>query len=291
MWQVDLDINFTGLAQAFVHSYFNILAVTAQGLDYHVVGSFNKRLSFCDGAARYGDDGAVVLPCYLRDVRPVPLLLADYEGVFVSLFANVIHPFYFSVVIGIANVVQQKDDCIIDKFACRQASIQEGEGYTGKERGYERTKPLKPRIVEIIEFAHKMKYKKLGFVFCMGLRNEAKVMEKVLTENGFEVASVLCKIGREPKETLGIEDHQKIKIGAFEAMCNPIAQAFVMNEEKTQFNILMGLCVGHDSLFLKYSEALCTVFAVKDRLLGHNPLAAIYNIDSYYRSLKFPISE
>jgi uncharacterized metal-binding protein len=178
----------------------------------------------------------------------------------------------------------------IFEFA-RQASIQEGEGYTEKEHGYERTKPLKPRIVEIIEFAHKMKYKKLGFVFCMGLRNEAKVMEKILAENGFEVASVLCKIGREPKETLGIEDHQKIKIGAFEAMCNPIAQAFVMNEEKTEFNILMGLCVGHDSLFLKYSEALCTVFAVKDRLLGHNPLAAIYNIDSYYRSLKFPISE
>jgi uncharacterized metal-binding protein len=48
----------------------------------------------------------------------------------------------------------------------------------------------------------------------------------------------------------------------------------------------MGLCVGHDSLFLKYSNALCTVLAAKDRLLGHNPLAAIYTIESYYRSLK-----
>jgi hypothetical protein len=28
------------------------------------------------------------------------------------------------------------------------------------------------------------------------------------------------------------------------------------------------------------------VLAAKDRLLGHNPLAAIYNIDSYYRALK-----
>jgi uncharacterized metal-binding protein len=178
----------------------------------------------------------------------------------------------------------------IFEFA-RQASIQEGEGYTEKERGYARTKPLKPRIIEIIEFAHKMNYKKLGFVFCMGLRGEAKVVEKILVENGFEVASALCKIGREPKETLGIKDHQKIKIGGFEPMCNPIAQAYVMNEEKTEFNILMGLCVGHDSLFLKYSDALCTVFAVKDRLLGHNPMAAVYNYDSYYRSLKFPVSE
>jgi uncharacterized metal-binding protein len=58
------------------------------------------------------------------------------------------------------------------------------------------------------------------------------------------------------------------------------------NDEQTEFNIVMGLCVGHDSLFLKYSNAPCTVLAAKDRLLGHNPLAAIYTIDSYYRSLK-----
>ena len=178
----------------------------------------------------------------------------------------------------------------IYEFA-RQASIQEGEGYKNKELGYARTEPLKPRIVEIIEFAHKMNYEKLGLVFCMGLRGEGKVVEKILASNGFQVASVLCKIGREPKETLEIQDHEKIKIGAFEAMCNPIAQALVLNDENTQFNVLLGLCVGHDSLFFKYSDAPCTVLAAKDRLLGHNPLAAIYNYDSYYRSLKFPVSE
>jgi len=51
------------------------------------------------------------------------------------------------------------------------------------------------------------------------------------------------------------------------------------NDEQTEFNIVMGLCVGHDSLFLKYSNAPCTVLAAKDRLLGHNPLAAIYTVD------------
>jgi len=168
----------------------------------------------------------------------------------------------------------------------KQASIQEGEGYADRELGYEQTKPLKPRILEIIEFAKKMNYKKLGLVFCMGLRKEAKVVESILAENEFDVVSGLCKMGRIPKEEIGVQDDQKIKIGCFESMCNPIAQAFLLNDEKTEFNIMMGLCVGHDSLFLKYAEAPCTVFAVKDRLLGHNPLAAIYNIDSYYRSLK-----
>ena len=50
----------------------------------------------------------------------------------------------------------------------------------------------------------------------------------------------------------------------------------------------LGLCVGHDSLFFRYSAAPCTVLAVKDRLLGHNPLAAVYNLDSYHRALKVP---
>lgn len=171
------------------------------------------------------------------------------------------------------------------KFAT-QASIQEGEGYGDKEKGYAHVKPTKPRIMEIMEFAHKMNYKRLGLAFCMGLVNEARAVEKLLSTNGFEVISAVCKVGRNPKESINVRDDQKIRIGCFEPMCNPIAQAFILNEEKTEFNVVMGLCVGHDSLFLKYAEAFCTIFAVKDRLLGHNPLAAIYTLDSYYRSLK-----
>ena len=168
----------------------------------------------------------------------------------------------------------------------KQSSIQEGDGYGQKELGYGHVKPIKPSILEVIELAQKMKYKRLGFVFCVGLRKEAKVVEKLFSANGFEVISVVCKVGRIPKEKIGVRDDQKISVGKFESMCNPILQALILNDEKTEFNVLMGLCVGHDSLVSKYAKAFCTVLAVKDRLLGHNPLAAIYNIDSYYRSLK-----
>jgi len=111
-------------------------------------------------------------------------------------------------------------------------------------------KPIKPRIIETIEFAHKMNFQRLGFVFCIGLRKEAKVVENLLASNGFEVVSAVCKLGRTPKESIGIHDDQKIRIGSFESMCNPVAQAFVLNDEKTEFNIVMGLCVGNDSLSL-----------------------------------------
>lgn len=173
----------------------------------------------------------------------------------------------------------------IYEFA-RQASIQEGEAYGDKNLGYEKVKPVKPRIVEIIEFSKKMKFKKIGIAFCSGCRKEAAIVESLFLKNEFKVVSVICKTGRVPKEEIGVTDKEKITPGLFEPMCNPIMQALVLNDAKTEFNIIVGLCVGHDSLFLKYSEALCTVFAVKDRLLGHNPMAAVYNIDSYYRAIK-----
>jgi len=65
-------------------------------------------------------------------------------------------------------------------------------------------------------------------------------------------------------------------------MCNPVLQAMVVNEAKTDFNILLGLCVGHDSMYFKYADAPTTVLAVKDRVAGHNPLACINTSGNYY---------
>ncbi|SHJ30466.1 Uncharacterized metal-binding protein [Malonomonas rubra DSM 5091] len=191
---------------------------------------------------------------------------------------------------------QQHDDLKENAFAsyqneelcefARQSSIQEAEGYTNRDKSYAELKPVKPRILEIIEFAHKMNYQHLGLAFCIGLRNEAKAVEQLLLQHGFKVSSVICKIGNIDKNEIGLDDSEKIVINSSEAMCNPVLQARVLNDEKTDLNVVIGLCVGHDSIFFKESVAPCTVFAVKDRLLGHNPLAAIYTLDSYYRSLK-----
>lgn len=173
----------------------------------------------------------------------------------------------------------------IAEFA-RQASLQERDGYSNREQGYGKVRPAKPRIEEILDFIGKMGYKKIGLAFCLGLRNEAAIVEKFFSAHGLEMASAICKVGRVPKEELGLADEDKIAVGEFETMCNPILQAKVLNSEKTEFNVLLGLCVGHDSLFFKYAEAPCTVLAVKDRVTGHNPLAAVYTLNSYYRALK-----
>jgi uncharacterized metal-binding protein len=175
----------------------------------------------------------------------------------------------------------------IREFA-RQASIQEAECYANRHQRPYIMQPTKTRIVEICEFAQKMRYNRLGIAFCIGLVKEAAVVDKILRSRGFEVISVVCKAGRTPKESIGLTDEEKIHQDTDEAMCNPIYQAKLLNHENTDLNILLGLCVGHDSLFLKYAQAPATVLAVKDRVTGHNPLAAIYLSESYYRKINHP---
>ena len=144
------------------------------------------------------------------------------------------------------------------------------------------------RLEEIMDFANKCNFKKLGVAFCVGLNKEAKILCSILKNNGFEVNSVVCKNGSIPKEFLNIKDSEKVSPGTYEPMCNPIGQAIFLNESKTELNIILGLCVGHDSLFIKHSNAPITVFAVKDRVLGHNPLAVIYQAEAYYKNKLFP---
>ncbi|WP_343210432.1 DUF1847 domain-containing protein [Anaerolentibacter hominis] len=140
-----------------------------------------------------------------------------------------------------------------------------------------------PRMKEIVEFSKRMGYHKLGVAFCGGLRKEGKIVCDILRKNGFEVVSAICKAGGYPKETVGMLDEDKVRPGRYEPMCNPIAQAMLLNEQKTEFNITVGLCLGHDSLFYKYSEAYVTTLIAKDRVLAHNPAGALYCAESYFR--------
>jgi len=97
---------------------------------------------------------------------------------------------------------------------------------------------------------------------------------------------VCCKAGSIPKEAIGLSDEEKIHPGQFEALCSPIGQAKLLNAAGTGLNVLVGLCVGHDSLFFRHSDAPVTVLVAKDRVTGHNPAAVLYTSHSYYGRLK-----
>ncbi len=141
------------------------------------------------------------------------------------------------------------------------------------------------RVEETMDFARRMGWRRLGIAHCVGLMREAGVARDIFEANGFEVFTVCCKTGSIDKESVGLTDEEKVHPGQFEVMCNPVGQAALLAGAGTEFNVVIGLCVGHDSLFLMHSKAPATVLVVKDRVLGHNPVAALYTSHSYYRRL------
>ncbi|MHB0878648.1 MAG: DUF1847 domain-containing protein, partial [Anaerolineae bacterium] len=152
-----------------------------------------------------------------------------------------------------------------------------------ESRGYLRW----TRVEETMEFARALGATRIGLAFCVGLKNEGRVFSQILEANGFEVVSAACKTGAIPKEEVGIPDELKIRPGQLEVACNPIGQALLLNAAETQLNVVMGLCVGHDSLFIKFSNALVTVLVAKDRVLANNPVGALNCAQGYYHHALF----
>jgi len=121
-----------------------------------------------------------------------------------------------------------------------------------EEEGYR----VWPRVRELIEFAKRMGIEKIGIAFCVGLKEETRQLVKILESHGFALSTVACTVN---------------------GGCNPVGQALVLNQQETELNVIMGLCMGHDVLFSKFSEAPVTTLVVKDRVMCHNPAAPLVN--------------
>jgi len=129
-----------------------------------------------------------------------------------------------------------------------------------------------PRLAEIIYFGGELGATKVGLAFCVGLSEEARVIDEILREH-FEVLSVCCKACGIDKASFGLT---QIDADRREALCNSAGQAALLNGAGSQLNILVGLCVGHDAVFTAHSDAPVTTLIAKDRVLAHNPAGAIY---------------
>ena len=147
------------------------------------------------------------------------------------------------------------------------------------------------RVEDTVALAKLMGWRRVGIATCIGLLAETDELVKILAAQGLEPYSVCCKTGSIDKLRLGLAEGEKVRPGTFEPVCNPIAQARLCNRARTDMNIIVGLCVGHDMLFAKHSRAPVTTLVCKDRVTGHNPVAVLYGQGFYYKRLqKVPIA-
>ncbi len=136
------------------------------------------------------------------------------------------------------------------------------------------------RISELIEYANFRKYQKIGIAGCIGLHDELRVITDRLKEGGLEVNTVMCKTGSLEKKEVGVPSRHRMTTetgyGVGVIACNPVAQALLLNNQKTDLNCILGLCVGHDSVFMKHSEAPVITLIAKDRTNAHNSASILY---------------
>lgn len=142
-----------------------------------------------------------------------------------------------------------------------------------------------PRVREIVELCKRLNIRRVGIAFCIGLSEEAKRVSEVFESWGLEVYSIVCKCGGVDKTEIGLREEDKLRPGSHESICNPILQAMILNHVETDLNVVVGLCVGHDTLFMRYSKAPVVYLIAKDRATGHNPAAPLYAFHYFSRRI------
>lgn len=158
-------------------------------------------------------------------------------------------------------------------LALKNKGMEENYGYTGEDLELMRmaknaTIPRGTKIEEIMLWATNAGIAKIGLAPCASLLREAERIAEILSP-AFETKIVTCKVGKIPLRDILQEDVPGIA-------CNPIGQVKELEEWGSQLNIVIGLCLGHDMLFNKYSSVPTTTLIVKDRANRHNPMATLF---------------
>lgn len=120
----------------------------------------------------------------------------------------------------------------------------------------------KSRLQELIEFIKVSGFTKIGVANCLSMQKYADKLVEILRQEGLEICQINCKASGLD----GCVICEEMK----GPCCDPISQAEFLNSEQTEFNINVGLCLGHGLLFQKYSQAPVTTFIVKDFAHNHN---------------------
>lgn len=134
---------------------------------------------------------------------------------------------------------------------------------------------LRNRIEELVFYAHKMGYQRIGIAFCVSLFREAQILGKLLMREHLEAVPVCCRVGAVDYSEIGLS---KAHPNKFSSICNPIAQAKLLNLANVDLVIQMGLCLGHDIILQTTCSAPVTTLVVKDRVLDHHTVQALRGI-------------
>lgn len=131
---------------------------------------------------------------------------------------------------------------------------------------------LRNRVEELSHYARARGMRRIGIAFCVSLLAESQALARMLEEDGLETELVCCRVGAVDYDAIGLE---KAHPERFAAICNPVAQARLLDARDVDLVAQVGLCVGHDLVLQEECRAPVTTLVVKDRALDHHTVAAL----------------
>ncbi len=149
----------------------------------------------------------------------------------------------------------------------RQALMRAADAtpFTGDRR-------LRTRVEELVAFAGARGMRRIGVAFCVSLIDEAQALGRALEAGGLEPHLVCCRVGAVDSAGIGLA---KADPGRFAAICNPVAQARLLDAARVDLVAQVGLCLGHDLVLQEECRAPVTTLVVKDRVHDHHPVKSL----------------
>lgn len=135
---------------------------------------------------------------------------------------------------------------------------------------------LRNRVEELAFYARARGYRRIGVAFCVSLLAESQELARRLRAEGLEAELVCCRVGAVDYDEIGLPKKHPDR---FAAICNPVAQARLLNERQVDLVAQVGLCIGHDLVLQAECDAPVTTLVVKDRALDHHPVRALRPAD------------
>ena len=129
------------------------------------------------------------------------------------------------------------------------------------------------RVEELLFFVRARRLSRVGVAFCVSLTKEAQELGRLL-ETPRRAGRARRAAARAPSITTRSAWRRRTP-SASQSICNPVAQAKLLNEASVQLIVQLGLCLGHDLILQEEARVPVTTLVVKDRALDHHPIEAL----------------
>ncbi len=98
----------------------------------------------------------------------------------------------------------------------------------------------------------------IGVASCLGSIETARTVIEAIESEGMKTTLVTCKLGG-----LTVKNIDKPGVPCEHPGCNPVAQAKILNGLNVPVVVLVGLCIGHDMIFIKHCKSYVIPFITK----------------------------